>query len=427
VKVLVSQKGAREHFLAARALHHRGALAKLVVDWYAPKNPVFQWVVSIVGKDRGKAAMAARCDEIPDSMVRVTRLRSLWWKWKERTAASRGSSYGGLLETDAAFARAVARCKLPPHDVFFGYSYASLEALEAEKSRGKMTILDQIDPGPAHFQLVAAEMDRHPDLAGSSKAFPTAYFSRVRQEWEIADVIVVNSEWSRKALLAESVNPAKIEILPLAYEAENGGRRREDRKQKSEVRPPTSDHRSLKVLWLGQVNVPKGIHYLMEAARLLEDEEIHFDVVGSISVFPATIASAPGNMTFHGPVSRDGAAEWYRRSDVFVLPTLSDGFALTQLEALAHGLPVIVTPNCGQVVENGVTGFIIPARDSPALAEAILKFVRSRNLASSMSPRCIEASKGFSIGAYGRRLMEIINKHFKLGPAKSTSQRYSFS
>jgi glycosyltransferase involved in cell wall biosynthesis len=159
------------------------------------------------------------------------------------------------------------------------------------------------------------------------------------------------------------------------------------------------------------VNVRKGIHYLVDAARLLQDENVRFDVVGPIGIFPDAVAAAPGNITFHGPVSRDRAEEWYRQADVFVLPTLSDGFALTQLEALAHGVPLITTPRCGRVVEDGKTGFIVPAQDAPALAEAILRFVRAPELAGGMESACREAVKAYSIDAYGSRLLEIIHKH----------------
>src|ERR1019366_1805330 len=167
----------------------------------------------------------------------------------------------------------------------------------------------------------------------------------------------------------------------------------------------------LRVLWLGQVNLRKGIHYLMQAARLLERENIHFDVVGPIGILPGAVALAPRNMTFHGSVSRDRAAEWYRQSDVFVLPTLSDGFALTQLEAMAQGLPVIATLNCGRVVEEDKTGFIIPSRDPQALADALLKFAADRTLSASLASACREAVNAYSIDAYGRRLVEIIQKH----------------
>jgi len=444
----------------ARALHQQGMLAGLVTDWYAfgerkrprdnettrqrdqSSSPVVRGPWSVV---RGlcsvvcrpvvpRSALAARAEGIPDGLVRAFPFRSLLWKWRVRQLAKRGRSHEAYLQTDSAFAAAVARLKLPPHEVFFGYSYASLETLAAEKKRGALTVLDQIDPGPVHFRIVAEEMARHPELAGPPQPFPEAYFARSRREWEIADVIVVNSEWSREALLAEGVNPAKIEILPLAYETvkettgprDNGTTGPKVRGPRKAAEQPRGEQWSvvsspstvvsgpvvrgpLKVLWLGQVNVPKGIHYLMEAARLLEREKIHFDVVGPIGILPEAVTSAPKNMTFHGPVSRDRAAEWYQQADVFVLPTLSDGFALTQLEALAHGLPVIVTPNCGRVVEEGKTGFVVPARDAQALAETIMRFVRNRDLSSEMSPKCREAAAVFSIDAYGQRLIEIIN------------------
>ena len=440
MKVIVAQKGAREHYAVERALHQQGMLAGLVTDWYAFGRQTRKQKASTYAKPRrdgesgnektettkaeksqrfsisafqhfgrrGQSALSARADGIPDEMVRAFPFRSLLWKWRVRRLSAQKRSHEAYLRTDAAFAAAVARLKLPPHDVFFGYSYASLEVLEAEKKRGVLTVLDQIDPGAMEFRLVAEEMARFPELAGAPTEFPAAYYERNRREWELADVIVVNSEWSREAIIAEGANPAKIEILPLAYEINGEKLKAESRDLQPSTFNPQPSTSPLRVLFLGQVNVRKGIHYLIEAAKLLANESVRFDVVGSIGILPGAVASAPRKMTFHGPVSRDRVAEWYRQADVFVLPTLSDGFALTQLEALAHGLPVIVTPNCGRVAEYGKTGFITPPRDVQALADAIMEFDHNRNLVKEMSPLCIKASEAFSIDAYGRRLVEII-------------------
>jgi glycosyltransferase involved in cell wall biosynthesis len=405
LKTIVTQIGAREHYAVARALHQQGMLAGLVTDWYAPS-----WLKRKTSANgRLSSASAARCEELPDKLVRSFPLRSLWWKWQIRRAARHGATQKVHEQTDAAFAKAAARLHLPKHDAFFGYSYASLEFLEAEKKRGMLTVLDQIDPGEKEFRIVAEEMRRHPEIAGVAPEFPTAYYERNQREWELADIIVVNSEWSREALISEGAAPAKIEILPLAYEAANANRQAGDNKLK-----PDSSAAPLRVLWLGQVNVRKGIHHLMEAARLLQNENVRFDVVGPVGILPGATAAAPANMTFHGPVSRDRAAEWYRQSDVFVLPTISDGFALTQLEALAHALPVIATPNCGRVVEEGRTGFTVPPRDPQALADAVMRFVRDRSLARSMRNTCLEAVKKFSVEALGVELVKIMRKHSAL-------------
>ena len=168
------------------------------------------------------------------------------------------------------------------------------------------------------------------------------------------------------------------------------------------------DLRSLRMLRLELVNVRKGIHYLMEAARLIEGENVHFDVVGSLGILPGAVAPATKNMTFHGSVSRDHAAKWYQQGDVFVLPTLSDGFAPTQPEVLAHGVPVIATPNCGRVVEDGKTGFIVPARDAAAHTNAILKFATDPDLRHRMSSTSLEAVHSYTLAARGRWLVEII-------------------
>jgi glycosyltransferase involved in cell wall biosynthesis len=164
------------------------------------------------------------------------------------------------------------------------------------------------------------------------------------------------------------------------------------------------------VLFLGQVILRKGIQYLIEAAMLLRNEAIHFDIVGSIGISDQAVASAPSNMTFHGPVSRDRTEGFYRSSDLFVLPTLSDGFALTQLEAMAHGLPVIATPNCGEVVTDGVDGLIVPGSDSNALAEAFQLLIQDPEKLRSMSAATKAKVEQFSLSKLAENLEEVEKK-----------------
>jgi glycosyltransferase involved in cell wall biosynthesis len=73
-------------------------------------------------------------------------------------------------------------------------------------------------------------------------------------------------------------------------------------------------------------------------------------------------------------------------------------------------LPVIVTPNCGKVVEDGVTGFLVPPRDSRTLALAISRFIDEPALTVKMSSQCAAAAQAFSIDAYGKLLVEVIER-----------------
>ena len=406
------QLGAREHYAVPRALHQQGMLAGLITDWYAfgrqtrkqkaesrnektektkaEKSQRFSISAFQYFGRRGQSALSARADGIPDELVRAFPIRSLFWKWRVRRLAAQKRSHEAYLQTDAAFAAAVARLKLPPHDVFFGYSYASLEMLEAEKKRGVLTVLDQIDPGAVEFQLVAEEMARFPELAGPPPEFPAAYYERNQREWTLADRIVVNSEWSRNALVKQGVAPEKLVVVPLCYEMED----------EAEVRSQNSDLQfssMLRVLFLGQVILRKGIQYLLEAARKLEQDNIHFDVVGPIGISAEAVASAPRNVTFHGKANRDQVGAWFRKADLFVLPTLSDGFGITQLEAMSHGLPVITTPCCGGVVGDGVDGFIIPPRDADGLAKTLLRYLAEPELLRDHQQAALTKAKQFTL------------------------------
>ena len=94
-------------------------------------------------------------------------------------------------------------------------------------------------------------------------------------------------------------------------------------------------------------------------------------MVGPIQIANAETAADNARVKWFGPVARKETAEKYKAADVFILPTLSDGFAITQLEAQAYGLPVISSKSCGGVVENGRNGIILEEPSAACIAAAI--------------------------------------------------------
>jgi len=107
-----------------------------------------------------------------------------------------------------------------------------------------------------------------------------------------------------------------------------------------------------------------------------------------------------------GPVTRKETAEKYKAADVFILPTLSDGFAITQLEAQAHGLPVISSKHCGGVVEHGHNGIILQEPSVACIAAAIRDCVADPNRLQTLSAAsCVQ--NGFRTEMLGQRLQEV--------------------
>jgi glycosyltransferase involved in cell wall biosynthesis len=123
---------------------------------------------------------------------------------------------------------------------------------------------------------------------------------------------------------------------------------------------------------------------LFDAIRMLRNEPVDFTFAGPVGVrIPNEISNLP-NVRFRGPVDKATAEALYRESDVFLFPTLSDGFGLTQLEALGHGLPVIASNYCGQVVENRVNGLVLPEVTAEAVAACVADLARDRDLLAAM-------------------------------------------
>ena len=400
MKWICCQVGAREHYAVPRALIQGGAEVSLYTDSYA--GPFVRRAASVF-PNRFLRSAAARFDEgLRSAPVKSWNVRSLVWELGLRRAANR---FDGFVEVGRAFGRTAGReiaKRSNPGTIVFSYDTAALEIFEACRPRGAVCVLDQMDPHRVEFDLVREEEERWPGWSLEPLNIPLAYLDRRESEWRLADKIVVNSNWSKTALISQGVPQGKIVVVPLAFEANAATpRRKSDDGQLPNAASP------LRVLFLGQVNLRKGIQYLAEAAKLLGDEPVKFDIVGPLSISETAVKSCPPNMQFHGRSSRDQAREFYKNADVFVLPTISDGFALTQIEAMACGLPVVTTPNCGDVVTDGVDGQIVAARDASALENAIRRYMRDENLIEAQGTAALAKAGQFSLARLGNDLSEI--------------------
>jgi glycosyltransferase involved in cell wall biosynthesis len=217
----------------------------------------------------------------------------------------------------------------------------------------------------------------------------------------LADHIVVNSEWSKRGLIEENIPAEKIFVVPLAYEppAEAKGFTRSYPKEFTSERP-------LRVLFLGQVNLRKGAAPLLEAIRTLKEEPIAFWFVGPIQIeIPEDLASSR-TVRWIGPVPRSEVSHYYREADVFIFPSFSDGFGLTQLEAQAWRLPLIASRNCGDVVQDDQNGWLLNKVTGQSIAEIVRQLLPSPGkLAKTAAAGGI--STEFRLNAIGKRLVEI--------------------
>src|SRR5437867_11139750 len=370
MKWLCCQIGAREHYAIPRALFRMGMLDYFATDaWFPPS--------SLAAKICGRVSKLAERfhDELSDA--RVKDFGSSLIMFEAFARARRLSGWARIVARDRWFQRKVVsflRSQLSTIDcqpILLSYSYTALEPFRYAKTHGWKTLLVQIDPGPEEEAIVAQEAARVRELAAGWRPAPSEYWALWREECKLADRIVVNSEWSREALVRRGVPREKTSVISLAYEVIRLPDHETTRPQEQEYPDRFTFERPLRVLFLGLINLRKGVARLLEAARILRDEPVEFWMVGPVEIAHASAIGNTGRVKWFGPVTRKQATEFYRDADVFILPTLSDGFAITQLEAQAYGLPVIASEFCGKVVDNGRNGIVLEERPAACMARAV--------------------------------------------------------
>jgi glycosyltransferase involved in cell wall biosynthesis len=393
---IVTQISSREHYAVPRAFLRRGRLLHLYTDaWCSVGRGLLR---------RGPATLCAFAGryhpEIPSNKVTAFTFQALCDHLRLRNSRTVEQTHLEYIRIGRDFCERVnrdlsGRLEDLLQRRFYGYNTGCLETVQLLREKKIFCVVNQIDPARVEEELVMEEVARWPGWEKAEGCKPEAYWQRLAAEWELADAVVVNSLWSKDALVKQGVAGDKIVVVPLAYEESANS------VAKSRTDGP------LQVLWLGSVILRKGIQYLLEAARLLAGKQVEITVAGPVHISPEAVQSAPANVKFIGRVTRDQAEGIYQEADVFVLPTISDGFAITQLEAMSHGLPVITTPNCGQVVSDGTDGRIVPIRDAKALAEAIECYASDRRKLSDSSSAAREKAKQFSLAKLDEWLRQL--------------------
>jgi glycosyltransferase involved in cell wall biosynthesis len=220
------------------------------------------------------------------------------------------------------------------------------------------------------------------------------------EEYRAADYFIAQSRLTVSYLLDLGIPPGRIALLPLGSDIQ--------RFQPIGIKGTGGPFRAL---FVGQVGIRKGLHHLLEAWTQLHLPNAELVLAGDVGREFGTelLAKYRGAYNWLGFVDAD-LPKVYRESDVFILPSLAEGAANVMYEAMASGLPCIVSNNVGCALRDGVEGFVIPVGDTEALKDRIERLYRDEQLRAKMGKAARRRAEDLTWEEYGRRLVLVYRK-----------------
>lgn len=257
--------------------------------------------------------------------------------------------------------------QLSPGDhMISSYGYAN-DCFRWVRQQGGCTFVDAGNSHIDNFWEIMVEEHRR----WKCPLPPVSPFWRRRSQemLEHVDYVLSPSTWVTNSFLERGFR--EEQIIPLAYPV--------DLSCFSPDREPRPRNRPLTVICTGQISLRKGTPYLLEAFRIILKSEpkarllLTADIATAMRPILGKYSDLP--IDWAPALPHPALAARLRSADVFVLPSLEEGLARTACEALACGLPAVLTTHTGanDLIRPGIDGEIVPIRDAAAIAEGVLR------------------------------------------------------
>lgn len=362
--------GSRDGYQVPAALHQAGLLRRFATDYYAPDDPP-RWLPAAMARRRspllpkGMTANAAACFLAQHGAARLGLPMNRVFPHTDALLARRGLDLARRLGANLyAYSSYLPPWKaVPPGMRLVDFEYHPLPGLTMD--------------------LLREDAARHPEAAWSfAQEQRQLGLEQVTESWRHADAVVCASRMTARSLEHAGCDPARITIIPYGFEARSGA-------------APRGAEGPAQFLFVGQGLQRKGLHHLLRAWRTVDPARARLTLVCyAIDPGIAALADQPG-VTLLGRQERPALDRLMHAADVFVMPSLVEGFGLAYLEALAAGCHVIGTANTGlpDLPLSGAARTLVPVGDIAALVAAIEVLI-ARRAAGQLNPAAITAEAG---------------------------------
>lgn len=284
-------------------------------------------------------------------------------------------------------------------DVFIGWSGSSLEAIIEAKKHNKITILER---GSSHYNY------QMKILSEINENFIPDYKTWQREllEYELADYISIPSSYVKRTFLENGISEKKLLVNPYGVNL-------------NEFKQIEKTDTKFRIIFAGSGSFRKGYHYLLQAFYELNLKNCELWHLGKVQdeMKPYLDKYKTENFILKGHQPQNKLFEFYSQGNVFIMPSLEEGMAMVQFQAMACGLPLICSTNTGGddlITKDGEEGFVIPIKNVEAIKEKILYLYNNQDIAKEMGKKAKKRVQlGFTWKDYGRRYLENLKRIYE--------------
>ena len=312
----------------------------------------------------------------------------------ERGWASVDAVWGSVDRTAARYVRQNPRIR-----GVYCYEDCAEKTFRAARDRGVRRIYDlPIAYYETAQRLLKEEAERHPDweptLIGTRDS--TEKLARKARELELAELVVCPSAFVLDSLPEKAKASKRSVAVPFGSPVIDA----------ADEPTASNPERRLRVLFAGSLTQRKGLADLFAAMKLLDSRQVELVVMGSL-LRPLDWYRERCDFTYEPPRPHPEVLRLMRTCDLFVLPSIVEGRALVQQEAMACGLPLVATKNAGgdDLIQEGETGFLVPIRSPEALAEKISWCVQHRESTYGMGIAAQRRAAELTWRGYGQKVL----------------------
>lgn len=228
-----------------------------------------------------------------------------------------------------------------------------------------------------------------------------AKLARKTEELALADVVICPSQFVADSLPEKTRLTKKVVITHFGSPAA----------APSKPRETLTSGKKLRVLFAGSMSQRKGLGDLLAAVRMLNRDDVELVVMGSLLAPLDFYRGQYSKFTYEPPRPHAAVLKLMNSCDVFCLPSIVEGRALVMQEAMSQGLPLIITPNTGgsDLIDEGVTGFLVPIRQPEQIAAKIAWFADNRSAIPEMSQAAQVKAAAYTWESYGRAVVNAVS------------------